>query len=121
MADGRSGRRADQPGEIIDRAGVRQSPADDENGGDGDGRRMPEAGESLLARHDSQDHGRDQGDEGHHVMAPAAPDEEGENRREKDENDDLLGGHGAQATPPSRRQEVSLRPARSWRPRIARS
>ncbi len=56
---------------------------DDQHQRDDDRRRVAEAGEGLLRRHDAGDDGDDQGAEGDEVVAEAAPDQEREDAGEQ--------------------------------------
>jgi hypothetical protein len=54
---------------------------------------VTEADERLLDRHHAGDESRHQSGERHQISAPAAPDEQREDRDQLGEQDDLLRGH----------------------------
>jgi hypothetical protein len=66
------------------------------------GRRVTEPHERLLGRHHAGDQSHHQGGERHQIVAPAAPDQEREQRAEQAEQDDLLGRHAGPRSLPRR-------------------
>ncbi|MNW10711.1 hypothetical protein D3C71_2079850 [compost metagenome] len=66
-----------------------------QHAGDGDHRRVTEAGESPLRRHQAEQHAGQQGRHGHQVMPPAPPEEQGQGGQQHRDNRNLRTRHNA--------------------------